>query len=443
MTGPFRAAKPAQASKPAPFRGSGPFLQIAPKASLPLRHFAFAACAFWTFAAAFAWGSDRFLDFGFKAFWVLGLVHILTLGWVAMTLLGALTQMIPAHGETPLASPRLIAMAWWLLAGGLLTFVGLLWSGSTTFWPGAAAAATAVCLYLGVFIATMRRARKFEWTYVHLACGLGYLAALATMGLLLAYDREGGFIFSDSKWALVAHVHLALVGWVSMSIIGASYRLVPAISLYRLESRLPSRLALGLLNAGLIGLAADALLWHRWIPLWASLLACGFLCYAYQAKGLLAHWRESDASQAMTMLALAGGATWVALGVCLAFGWLPDTIEHREAYVFAALIGWVTPFILAQVHKIAPFLVWLHVYSPRDWTPPIEVPKIEDITSRRLAWGEFAFMIPAVVFGIAGFLLASQALIRTASVSLLIVATLFLLNTALSLRHLAFPLRGR
>lgn len=427
--------------KPAPFRGSGPFLEIVPKASLPLRHFAFAACAFWAFAAALAWGSDRFFDFDFKAFWVLGLTHILTLGWVAMTVLGALTQIIPAHGETPLATPRLAAFAWWLLAGGLLSFVGLLWSGSTLYWPAAAALLTAMLLYLYTFARTLVRARRFNWMTLHLACGLGYLGSLAVMGFLLAYDREGGLVFLDSKWALVAHVHLALVGWVSLSIMGASYRLVPPISLSRLDSKRPGQWAFGLVNAGLLGLVADALFFSRHcVPVWAVLLAAGFACYAYQARGLLGRWRDLDPSLAMTALAFAGGIAWTALGLCLAFGWLPDTVEHREAYAYTALLGWVTPFILAQIHKLAPFIVWLHVYSPRQWTPPIHVPKIEDITSRRLAWAEFAFMVPAAAGGTIAFLSQSQPMLRTAAVSLLVAATLFLVNTVSTFRHLSGPL---
>ncbi|MBI3565796.1 MAG: hypothetical protein HY079_11410, partial [Elusimicrobia bacterium] len=104
-----------------------------PPLDLPMRHFAAAAAALWVFAAGFAWGSDRFLGFDFRARWVLGLVHVLTLGWVTMSVLGAATQLSAVLWETPLAWPDAARAAWWALVAGLAGFVGELWSGGDRY----------------------------------------------------------------------------------------------------------------------------------------------------------------------------------------------------------------------------------------------------------------------------------------------------------------------
>jgi len=148
--------------------------------------------------------------------------------------------------------------------------------------------------------------------------------------------------------------------------------------------------------------------------------------------------RALDPSLSFTLLALAGGALWTGIGLGLAFGWIPDSTEARAAYVFAALLGWVTPYILGQIHKIVPFLVWLHVYSPRFWRPPVRLPRIQDLTSERLTWAELAVFAPAPFLGSAGFLAESGSLLRAAAFLLLAASTLYLLNTGVTLRHLVW-----
>lgn len=429
------AARPAGA-----FGSTAPFLAKAPEVSIPMRHFAFALASLLVFAAAFAWGAfgEHLLGFDFDARRVLGMVHVLTLGWIAMTLFGALCQMAPVLWETSLASPAAAKAAWWLFASGIAGFVGSLWGGLERYWISAVPLVAAVALYLYVLLRTMASARQFDWTGKHLLLAVGYLAALATLGLLLAYDRQQGRLFADAEGVLIAHVHLALIGWVSLSIIGVSYRLVAMFSLSHIDSKTPGRLALALLNAGLLGLAVDALFFgHHHLKIWACVLSAGYAAYAYQMRRLFeARSRKIDPALAFTLAALAGGFVWTGLGVSLAFGWLPDEAETRAAYVFCALLGWVTPFILGQIHKIIPFLVWLHVYS-KAWKPPAPLPKISDLTSERLAWAELAAFVPGVFAGVAGFLFASYPLLRASSVLLLVAAVLYAVNIAQSLIHLA------
>lgn len=429
---------PISAPPAANFGSTAPFLAKAPELSVPMRHFVAAALAFWVFAAAFAWGAfgDRFLGFDFQARWALGLVHTLTLGWIAMTLFGASSQMAPVLWETSLAAPGVLKAAWWLFSGGLAGFVACLWAGISWYWLPAVSLAAAVALYLYSLLRTMAAARQVDWTGKHLVLAAGYLAALATLGLLLAYDQHQGRIFSDPEGVLIAHVHLALVGWVSLSIVGVSYRLVSMFALSRIESRTPGRLALVLLNLGLLGLTADALWFgHQRIGLFALVLAAAYAAYAWQMRRVFSERnRRIDPTLAYTLAALAGGFVWTSLGVALAFGRLEDSTEARAAYVLAAMLAWVTPYILGQIHKIVPFLIWLHVYS-KSWKPPAPLPKITDLTREDLTWAELAFYLPGAYLAIGGFLLESGWLLRAASVLLLSAASLYLVNLGVTLSH--------
>lgn len=422
---------------PAAFRGSAPFLAKAPPFWLPMRHFVAAAAAFLAFAFAFALGGERYLGFDMDARWVLGLTHVLTLGWITATLFGALCQLAPVLWETSLASERLAAGAFWLFVGGAAAFVGQLWAGGDRYWLAAVPLTVSVGLYLWVFGRTMASAVRLDWTGRHLALAFAYLAGLVTLGLLLALDRGRAVWFKDPEGALIAHVHLALVGWVSLAIVGVSYRLVSMFALSHVESRWLGRLTLALGNAGLLGLSVDSLFCGRKLmPLWACLLAGAYLAYvAHMRKLFASRLKRIDPALAFTLFALVGGAAWCSLGVALAFGWLENSNESRLAYVFCALVGWVTPFILGQIHKIVPFLVWLHVYSPRNWKPPVRVPKIEDLTSERLAWLELASLVGAAAAGTLGFLRESYPALRVSGWLLAACATLYAANTAVTLSH--------
>jgi hypothetical protein len=422
-----------------PFRGSAPFLAISVPASLPLRHFAFAAASLWLFCAGlFLWAS-RLVGFEFEAYRALGLVHVLTLGWITMTIFGVMTHLPPALWQTPLAWPRAAAAAWWGFAGGIVVFIGLLWAGSSAYWIPALAIATSVALYLACFLRTGSRVGRLDFATGHVAAALIYFGLAATVAVFMALDRHRGIWLRDPDGGLIAHIHLALIGWFSLTIIGISYRMIPSIALTRSRSWLSGWLMTISANAGLLGLAADGL-WggRRHMPLWGSLLAGAYVLYLWQARGAK-EVRKPDPSFAFTMLALAGGAVWAALGWGLATGRIEDSLEARSAYVFAALVGWVTPFILGQIQRMLPFMVWLHVYSPRDWTPPIRTPKLEDLFDERRAWAVFALWAVGTAAGTAGFWLGSAALLRAGGAFLLAAATLHLINAASLLRHLIRP----
>ncbi len=426
--------------EPASFRGSGPFLKIAPPLSLPMRHFAMAALAFPVFAGGLLIGADRLTGFGIRPLFALGLVHVLTMGWILQTILGAWMQMIPVHGETPLVSVRAAKLGWWLFAAGMAGFVGTLWRGSLDYAPAAVLVYAGVLVEVAVLGLTHARAPRRDRAWAHFSAAFAWLAVLGLVGVLMAFDRQSGLIFAHPDGALIAHAHMALVGFAGLTVFGAGYRLFPWVAMHQLKSRGEGTAAFVLVNAALAGLTLDQLFFGgRLTPLWAVLLAAAYALYFSQMRSLLTAGPALDPSLALLLVGMVGGALWGALGVGLAFGWVRDDSSARAAYAYAALIGFYTPVILSQVHKIAPFLVWLHVYSPRDWTPPVKVPKIDDLTSRGLAWTEAALLTVAAPLGGAGFFSEAPGLIRAAGASLLLCAAVYALNTALTLRHIVRP----
>lgn len=414
---------------------SCPLSAAAPRFSLPLRHFALAAASFWAFAAALFAGRNALMGFSLDARWALGCVHLLTMGWLSVTILGAMSQMLPAHGGAALRRPWAPALGLVLLAAGLALFVGELWLGGGRYWRGAGLVAAALVCYLSSYVPTLAASPDLPFTERHFAAALAFLVALAALGVLLAVDRQRGVLLPSPDHALVAHVHLALVGWVTLSIIGASYRLFHPVALSRGIDRLPGRAAFALLAVGTAGLAADAL-WAglRWPRLWALLLAAGYAGYLTQLRPLAKAKLRADPAMAFTLLGIVGGLVWMGLGFALAFGLIEDRWEARAAYGLSALLGWATPWVLGQAHKIFPFLVWRSVYAEG-----LDGPSFDALTSPALAWTALAALAGGWPLCVAGFLIESQPTLSAGIFLILACASAYAVQSALWLSHLPWP----
>lgn len=397
---------------------------------LPLRHFGLAAAAYLAFAAALFAGRGGLMGLDVDARYVLGCVHLLTLGFVSTTILGVMCQMIPSHGGTPLRRPWAAAGAFVLLAAGLAWFVADLWSRDERYWRGAAAAGAAMAVYLSSLGPTLARAKR-DFTARHFAGALTSLALLAALGVTLALDRQRGVLLRDGDAALVAHVHLALVGWVSIAIMGGSYRLFFPMVLSRAASRRPGRLAYALVAAGLLGLTLDLLVFgKRAVPLWAGLLAAGYAVFAAQLKPMLDHEWSWDLPTAAAMTGMAGGALWTALGLGLALGWIEDRWEARAAYGFCALLGWAVPWIIGQSHKILPFLTW-RAAAERGLRIPYERMLLPWLSEASLAGAALA-----VPLAVGGLLAESQPFVSAACALVLASASAWAVQAAWILRRL-------
>jgi hypothetical protein len=117
---------------------------------LPLRHFTFASLAFLFFSVGLIWGGGHLVGFDVNARLALGLTHLMTLGWLAQTIMGAWTQMIPSHGRVALVSLRGVTISWWIFSFGIIVFISQLLSGGNRYWFGAGLAATGV--YAELFV---------------------------------------------------------------------------------------------------------------------------------------------------------------------------------------------------------------------------------------------------------------------------------------------------
>jgi hypothetical protein len=217
---------------------------------------------------------------------------------------------------------------------------------------------------------------------------LSFLLVTVAFGLTYALDWRFGW-FPITPHVLALHVHLGGIGWLTLLLMGVSYRLVPMFAIAPAPAGILARGNLGAF-VGLIGglvtlLCLNAPARAIAIIAWGLVIAVGIylidMVRLYRARR-----RRFD----LTLVTMWGAMACLAVAAVIGALWstgLPRTrfapTPWLLAYGYIALAGWCGLAICGHLTKIVPFLVWLHRYGQGMGRGP--VPLLKDLLSRRAA----------------------------------------------------------
>ncbi|MBI3491920.1 MAG: hypothetical protein HY047_09085, partial [Acidobacteria bacterium] len=213
--------------------------------------------------------------------WMVAIVHLVTLGWITFSILGAIYIVGPVALRMPMPARRGDYVAYALGIIGVIGMVAHFWL--EEFGGMAWSAATVTCGVLYVAWRIMRglpRASIPAGVKLHIAFACLNIGLAASMGILLGFDKAYHFLPGFVMSNVFAHAHLAALGWATMMVVGVSYRLLPMT--------LPSKMPIGrsvlasamLLEAGVLGLFVSLLFRSTWAQLFAVLIASGLAAFA-------------------------------------------------------------------------------------------------------------------------------------------------------------------
>lgn len=344
---------------------------------------------------------------------VAGVTHLFTLGWITTSIFGALYQLLPVALGQPVRWQGLARLTFWLYVPGLAVFAGSLVAlrPDVMVW-GAAVFGTGVLLFCVNLAATLKRAAKRDVTWWALTGACAYLFLTLVVGLALAANLRWPFMGTARLVALGTHLHVALVGWVLLVMVGVAHRLLPMFLLSHGATEKPGKWAVGLLAAGAGLLFA---LHHNPWPALArgvptALIAAGLGAFLLQARAFYATSKRPEldpgmrlAASALVVLAAAG-----VMGVGLTgagFG----RPRMATAYVLLLVLG-ISLFVAAHYYKIVPFLVWYHRFGPLAGKQ--KVPRVSELYSARWATVAGALLVGGVLALALGVALGSGGVVR-------------------------------
>jgi len=335
-------------------------LEQAPALDVPVRFF-LTAPAFGVLAAgALLVGGPAVLSSRWTP-QLLGVTHLLTLGFLTVTMFGALLQLLPVLAGVTIVRIRLIsAVVYGLLVPGSLALALGLWSGWNACLELAVVMLAAACLLFAVVVlrALIGAVGRGQPSVVAMTGAVLGFSATAGLGLVLAAGHAGAR-FGILRDLTDLHARLGLVAWVGVLVIGVAYQVVP---MFQLTPAYPHRLSTWLVPLLLVAVSASAV---GLLSVPADLVtATGLAVFAAftlvlqsrrrrrRADVTLAYWRL-----AMICL-LAADGIWAA-ATLLPGGWAARVAPLAVGVLY--IVGFGTSVISGMLYKIVPFLVWLHL----------------------------------------------------------------------------------
>ena len=386
---------------------------------LPLRYLATGMLA-WVLAAVGVPLLASHLVAGFDDPKIFALTHLVVLGWVTMTIMGALYQLFPVALQGSLAVPAIGRWNFILYAAGVGGFVPSFYFDWT---PGVALFGSLAVAGIVIFAATLLlsypsvRARHPMGLFV--LCGLSWLLVTIGFGLTWALDWQFRW-FNIAPNMLAAHVHAGLAGWLGCTLMGVSYKLMELFALAHRPTWKVAHLILGLWNAALAALILSLLLWPGgWeVTVSAVALSLTVFLFAFDLVRMWTHRRRRRISVEQGHIAMSLLSLLVACGIGVSL-----TLRHGAspnwfvAYGYAAIVGGFGFAIAGRYQKIIPFLTWLHRYSRAAGpTPP---PLLQDLVDERLGWISLGLLAVGYVVVLVGLLETSVAAVQAGGLTYL------------------------
>ncbi|MFQ5800701.1 MAG: cbb3-type cytochrome c oxidase subunit I [Candidatus Hydrothermarchaeales archaeon] len=352
-------------------------------------------------------------------------VHAGLLGFVTLTIMGAMYQIVPTLTGTKLYGDRLVNKQFLLINLGILgLFLTQLFTiGESrklllTLFGTLILAASFLFAYI-IFKTMAERKSKIEAvTIPFFKVAILYYLAGITMGLLMVISPK---YFSGFLLAKTAHAHLGTLGFITMTIFGAEYQMFPMLSLQKLRSERWARINLWSFGIAVAGYWAGLMLLNASIlTLFVVLLLAS--TYLFLANMVLtlkgAKWSSLDisikyltAGHVFLFLTTAIGAAMAVFYHLGLINWLKgaglagaDLGIYQLIWTHAhlALIGFVTLTIMGSMYHLVPMLVWMEKYGPKMGKE--KVPTIQELFSLPIA----RLVLWASVVGLVGILIGSM-----------------------------------
>jgi len=331
-----------------------------PDISVPFRFFLSAPLFALLAALLLAWvGPD-----GFISRWsppVLAMTHLLTLGFLAMTMAGALMQILPVVAGAVVPRATLVAKyVHLLLCMGVLLLAGA-FLGYTPILFGAAAVALlgGLGLLAGAAAVGLWRSGERSVTVTSIRFALAGLVTALILGasLAVAFMRPVG-------WPLLSlldlHAAWGLLGWIAMLVFGVAFQVIPMFQVTPLYPPLFSRVFGGVLFCLLVAWSIA----HFALPGLEFAMAALLACVAAAAGGVTLYLLAKRKRPTADVTTLYWRCSMLSLVTCTGVWFFPafgQAGAHALLLGILFIVGFAVSAVNGMLYKIVPFLVWYHL----------------------------------------------------------------------------------
>lgn len=378
---------------------------------------------------------------------MVAIVHLVTLGWITFSILGALYIVGPVALRMPLSARRGDYVAWTFAVVGLVGMVVHFWIQEFGGMAWSAAMVTCGIVYVASrTVLGLRRSAVPTAIKAHIVLACLNIGLAAAMGVLIAFDKVyhflSGFVLSN----VFAHAHLAAIGWGAMMVVGVGYRLLPMT----LPSRMPSGRSIFasavLLEAGVLGLFVTLLIQSLWTRLFGVLIVAGLSVFVGHIVWMVkSPAPKPPASPTIDFAVLHAAAAGASLVVAAAIGLTllvapasPRMLHAAAAYGVLGIVGFLAQMVVAMQVRLLPLSAWYWAYERSGFRGAPGSPlMMRDRSLQTIVFMGWVCAVPALA---TGFGLESAAWLSTGAWSLLVAVAIGALDNTFVLLQVARPL---
>jgi hypothetical protein len=368
---------------------------------------------------------------------LLAVTHFLTLGFLAMIMIGALQQLTPVLMGVSIPRPEVFSV--WIhtfLTIGVGALGGAwLWGESSLFVFAVPLLIAAISVFVLVLLFLVSRSGFKSIT--SRSAALAMLAFLVTLALGI-YLALGYVLDGLVRLPRMTDQHLTwgLVGWVTLLMSGVAYQVIPMFQITADYPRAMTRWFSPLLFVLLLSWSAILIfeLNGNWLFALGTMMAVGLVVFALVTLYLLqrrrrrmpdatlSFWRTAMLSLLLTVMAW-GASDFIGQ-------------ENLELLLGVLMVvGFAMSAISGMLYKIVPFLIWLHLNNRLQARGRFQgkIPNMKQVIPERKARLHYRVHLLMLVLVLSA-VLWPHYLLRPAAAALLLTAVIMWLNLLSALR---------
>lgn len=358
-----------------------------PPLSVPLRFFITAPVFAIACGITLLWaGPDAFASRWHPM--LLAATHFLTLGFLTMSMMGALQQLTPVLMGVQVSRPLLFSTVIHMLlsAGTLALASGWLWQKPRLLTLAGVLLGLTIMGFILVLLITLRKAHSGHATVRSTTVALIALAVTVALGAYLAmsYSWSG---LERLPGMTDQHMTWGLVGWVSLLIMGVAYQVVP---MFQITPDYPRLMMRWFTTAILLLLLCRSLLQTflpqaNWVlQLGAGLLASALACFSLISLNLMSRRRRRIPDVTLNFWRVSLSCLLLAV---IVWSLSLTGIHDRLGLFFGVLMigGFSMSAVSGMLYKIVPFLIWLHLNNDMQGKSRTrgKIPNMKQVISER------------------------------------------------------------
>ena len=333
----------------------------------------------------------------------LTLTHLVTVGFLAQVMSGAMFQLLPVLVGTPLPSVMLVSriVNLSLALGAISLSSGFLFSSHELLMLGAAL----ISFGFIVFLVAASLAIKGESVPLNitLQLGLGWFSVIPTalLGIILVLSLAGKVALNDMQHIVTVHLSWGLMGWLGIVLFSVLFKLVP---IFYVTREIPMMLQQIYAPSVVILLTLFTLSIFIKDPVLETSITGVMFLLCLIAVGILVIMIQRKRSIIdSTMLFI-----WTGIG-CLLLAAAIWIVSERDVVVgILLLIGVGLTIPIGIIYRVLPFLCWYHLQAVvlKKRALNAQLPSMKHFIPERSARRHYFIHTSAIILLLAGDFIA-------------------------------------